>query len=76
MAKGAKVDRELAEWLIVALVLFALFVEVILHKVEHWVSHRHAHLQTVLRNLYRELMILGAVSFGFILYIFYRRAVR
>lgn len=70
MAGGYSVKRELAEWLIVALILFALLVEVVLHKLEHWVAHRHAHLQAVLRNLYRELMILGMVSFGFILYIF------
>lgn len=68
--KPYQVQREMAEWLIVALILFALFVEVVLHKLEHWVAHRHAHLQSVLRNLYRELMILGMVSFGFILYIF------
>lgn len=64
------VQRVLAEWLIVALVLFALLVEFVLHKIEHWIAHRQPQLQTVLRNLYRELMILGMVSFGFLLFLF------
>lgn len=70
MAKaGVKVSTDLAEWLIVALILFSLFVEVLLHKLEHWIAHKHVHLQSVLRNLYRELMILGLVSFGFVLFV-------
>lgn len=64
------VYRDMAEWLIVDLILFSLAGEVLLHKLEHWIAFRHAHLQSVLRNLYRELMILGMVSFCFILYIF------
>lgn len=67
---AGKVIRETAEWLIFGLVLFALLVELVLHKLEHWVAHRHPQLQAVLRNLYRELMIMGIVSFGFIMYIF------
>lgn len=67
---GGHVIRDLAEWLIVALVLFALIFELALHKLEHWVLTRHPHIQPILRNLYRELMILGFVSFCFILYIF------
>jgi len=64
------VIRTTAEWLIVALVVFALLFEFILHRVERWVFKRHPHVQTILRNLYRELMILGVVSFGFIIYQF------
>lgn len=67
---AGKVQRDVAEWLIFGLVLFALLIEIILHKLEHWVAHRHPQLQAVLRNLYRELMIMGIVSFGFIMYIF------
>lgn len=64
------VIRTTAEWLIVALVVFALLFELILHRIEKWVFKRHPHVQTILRNLYRELMILGVVSFGFIIYQF------
>jgi len=67
---AGQVIRYVAEWLIVAFVVFALIFEVLLHKLEHWVFEHHAHLQAVMRNLYRELMILGTISFGFIMYIF------
>lgn len=67
---AGRVLRETAEWLIFSLVLFALVFENLLHRLERFISHRYPHLQTVLRNLYRELMIMGIVSFGFILYIF------
>lgn len=64
------VIRYAAQWLIVAFVLFALLFEKILHKIEIWFNVHHKHLHTVLRNLYRELMILGIISFGFITYVF------
>jgi len=67
---AGQVIRYLAEWLIIAFILFALFFETILHKLEHWVVEHHKHLQAVLRNLYREIMILGVISFGFIMFIF------
>lgn len=69
---AGKVDWFLAEWLIVALILFSVLVEQLLHRLEHWVKHKHPPLQSVMRNVYRELMILGLVSFGFIMYIFIR----
>ncbi len=67
---AGKVIRDLAEWLIIAFVAFALIFEIVLHKLEHWIMHRHPHIQNMLRNLYRELMILGIISFCFIMYIF------
>lgn len=67
---AGSVKWNLAEWLIVALILFSVLVEKILHRLEHWIQHKHPPLQAVLRNVYRELMILGIVSFGFIMYIF------
>ena len=67
---GGDVIRYVAEWLIIAFVGFALILEIVLHKLEHWVMEHHPHVQTILRNLYRELMILGLVSFGFIMYLF------
>ncbi len=67
---AGEVKRYVAEWLIIAFVAFALLFEVVLHKLEHWVMHRHPHIQTMLRNIYRELMILGIISFCFIMYIF------
>lgn len=69
MATG-HIIRDLAEILIIALVVFALIFEFVLHKLEHWILTRHPQIQPILRNLYRELMILGFVSFCFILYIF------
>lgn len=64
------VNRNLAEWLIVALILFSLAVEFILHKWDSWLNRKHKYLTKVMTNLYKELMILGMISFGFILYIF------
>lgn len=58
----------LSEWLVVILIVVSLAMEAILHRVERWVASRHLHLQAVLRNLYRELMVLGSVSFVFIFY--------
>lgn len=66
---AGKVNRNLAEWLIVGLIIFSLIIEWLLHKLERYVGSRD-NLKTVLKNLYRELMILGMVSFGFILFIF------
>ena len=71
MAAGATVNRALAEWLIIAFVLFAILLEFIIHKIEHWVLKRHPSMQIILRNLYRELMILGLISFAFIMYLFH-----
>lgn len=66
---AGKVYRNLAEWLIVGLIVFSLIVERVLHMLEKW-AENHFKVQTVLKNLYRELMILGMISFGFILYVF------
>eukprot|EP00177_Eucheuma_denticulatum_P007909 GFKZ01014404.1.p1 GENE.GFKZ01014404.1~~GFKZ01014404.1.p1 ORF type:complete len:927 (+),score=144.86 GFKZ01014404.1:795-3575(+) len=63
-----KVSTILSEWLLVLLIVFTLVAEVVLHRVEHWVQHKHHHLQGVVKVLYRELMILGAISFIFIVY--------
>lgn len=68
MAAGGTVSTTLSEWLLVALILFSLVTEAILHRLEHWITHRHNHLVSVVRVLYRELMILGLVSFIFILF--------
>lgn len=65
---GGKVDTKLSEWLLVILICASLFIEFLLHKLEHWINHRHQHLQAVVKVLYRELMILGFVSFIFVLY--------
>lgn len=67
---GGVVIRSTAEWLIVLFVVFALLFETLLHKLEHWVKEKQPNLQSVLRNLYRELMILGVISFAFIMYVF------
>ncbi len=67
MAKGY-VIRELAEQLVIALVLIALVFDYVLHNFESWAVHKIPHVQTIMRNLYREVMIMGLVSFGFILY--------
>lgn len=61
-------DTTLSEWLLVALILFSLVIEAVLHRLEHWITRRHHHLVSVVRVLYRELMILGLVSFIFILF--------
>lgn len=67
MASGT-VSTTLSEWLVVILIVFSLVVEFFLHRIEHWIKTRHHHLGAVVRVLYRELMILGLVSFFFILY--------
>lgn len=67
MAAGT-ISTRLAEWLLVALIVFSLIFEALLHRLEHWINHKHQHLQAVTRVLYRELMVLGLVSFIFILY--------
>ncbi len=67
---AGQVDRTLAEWLIVALIVFSLLVEFVLHKWDSWLHKKHRYLTKVMSNLYKELMILGIISFGFILYIF------
>lgn len=66
--KKGKVSKVLSEWLIVALLVFTIVVETILHKIEHWIKHKHAHLSAVVNVLYRELMILGIISFTFVIY--------
>lgn len=67
MAEG-EVSTTLSEWLLVALIVFSLVFELGLHRVEHWVRSHHNHLVSVLRVLYRELMVLGLVSFSFVVY--------
>lgn len=68
-AAGAKVapDADLSELLGVGLVVAQLVFHVLLHQLEHFVGHKHPSLLPVLRTLYRELLILGFVSFTFIL---------
>jgi Mlo family len=61
-------STSLSEWLLVVLIIVSLVLEVVLHRLERWIAQRHLHLQAVLRNLYRELMVLGLVSFVFIFY--------
>lgn len=68
MAAGGVVSTTLSEWLLVALILVSLVIEFILHRFEHWIMHHHSHLVSVVRVLYRELMVLGLVSFIFIIY--------
>lgn len=67
MAEG-DVNTKLSEWLVVILICFSLVVEFVLHRLEHWINRRHHHLQAVVKVLYRELMILGLVSFIFVIY--------
>lgn len=64
----AGVNTILSEWLVVILIGLSLGFEVIFHKLEHWVTHKHHHLATIVKTLYRELMILGIISFSFIFY--------
>lgn len=64
---GGTPSTELSELLLVALIVASLTLEFLLHRLERWVAHRHRHLQSVIRNLYRELLILGVVSFVFII---------
>lgn len=68
-AAGAKVapDAELSELLGVGLVVAQLVFHVLLHHLEHYVGHSHPSLLPILRTVYRELLILGFVSFTFIL---------
>lgn len=68
MAKDGIVSTTLSEWLLVILIIASLIFEFALHRLEHWIQNRHHHLVSVVRVLYRELMILGIVSFLFILY--------
>lgn len=67
MAAGT-VSNILSEWLLVVLIVVTLIAENILHRIEHWIHERHHHLSPVVKVLYRELMILGIISFSFILY--------
>lgn len=68
-AAGGKVapDADLSELLGVGLVVAQLVFHVLLHQLEHFVGHKHPSLLPVLRTLYRELLILGFVSFTFIM---------
>ncbi|CDF33569.1 unnamed protein product [Chondrus crispus] len=68
MADKYGVNTILSEWLLVILIVLSLGFEVIFHKLEHWVTHKHHHLATIVKTLYRELMILGIISFSFIFY--------
>jgi len=61
---------EMARWLIIIFVLIELIFETVLHSVEVWIFKKHPQIQAMLRILYRELTILGAISFCFILYIY------
>lgn len=65
---GGSVQTILSEWLVVALIVFSLILEFGLHRLEHWINHKHSHLITVVRTLYRELMVLGLISFCFVIY--------
>lgn len=67
MANGT-ISTTLAEWLLVALIVFSLVFEFLVHKFEHWINHKHPQLKAVTWVLYRELMLLGLVSFVFIMY--------
>lgn len=64
------VERTLAEWLIVALILFTLIVDALLHRLDKWIENNQLRLSKIISNLYKEIMVLGLVSFGFIMYIF------
>lgn len=68
-AAGGKTapDADLSELLGVGLVVAQLVFHVLLHQLEHFIGHKHPSLLPVLRTLYRELLILGFVSFTFIL---------
>lgn len=68
MAGEGKVSTTLSEWLLVALILFSLVIEALLHRLEHWIKHKHNHLASVVRVVYRELMVLGLVTIVFITY--------
>lgn len=67
MADG-DISPTVSELLLLLLILISLVFDFVLHRLEHWVNHRHHHLQAVLKVLYRELMVLGLVSFSFIIY--------
>lgn len=68
MAEGGDISPIVSELLLVLLIVISLVFGTVLHRLEHWVNHRHHHLQAVLKVLYRELMVLGLVSFSFIIY--------
>lgn len=67
---AGKVDKTLAQWLIVLLISFSITIDFILHKWDSWLHGNHRRLTKIMTNLYKELMILGLISFGFIVYIF------
>jgi Mlo family len=58
----------IVEVLLAILIVTSLVLQVVLHALERWIALSHVHLQAVLRNLYRELMVLGLVSFIFVFY--------
>mmetsp|Transcript_56266 Transcript_56266/g.138185 ORF Transcript_56266/g.138185 Transcript_56266/m.138185 type:complete len:678 (+) Transcript_56266:1235-3268(+) len=66
MAAGGKISASFAEMLALVLIGINLAATVLLHWLEKWAAERHMYLQTVLRIMYRELMMLGLVSFGFL----------
>jgi len=68
MAGAASPDSDISELLGIFLVIFNMLVGAALSTLERRLISRHAHLRVVLRNLYRELLILGLVSFLFVLY--------
>lgn len=68
MAGAASPDADISELLGIFLVLFNMSVGAALSALERRLIARHSHLRVVLRNLYRELLILGLVSFAFVMY--------
>lgn len=68
MAGAAAPDADTSVLLGIFLVLFNMSVGAGLSALERRLISRHSHLRVVLRNLYRELLILGLISFIFVLY--------
>ena len=59
-------DMELATWCMVALIGFTVAFEYCLHHIEHQLRS-HTHYLKILSKVYKELMILGFISFSILI---------
>jgi hypothetical protein len=59
---GDQLNEKPTMWSLIALIVFTVFFEVGLHQLEHHVRHQPNYL-VILGKIYKELMILGFISF-------------
>ena len=57
-------NREHIELMVVAVIMLTVVVEVLTHKLDHYAEHSGEHIFQIVQRVYKELMLLGIISFS------------